>query len=61
MQESKTTALFERAPISEAVLKNALPAMAAMLMTLIYNLADPYLYYYKPNVHPIHDCKAAFG
>lgn len=42
MQESKTTALFERAPISEAVLKNALPAMAAMLMTLIYNLADTF-------------------
>lgn len=42
MQESKTTALFEKAPISEAVLKNALPAMAAMLMTLIYNLADTF-------------------
>ena len=42
MQESKTTALFERAPISEAVLKNALPAMAAMLMTLIYNLDDTF-------------------
>lgn len=42
MQESKTTALFEKAPISEAVLKNALPAMAAMLMTLIYNLDDTF-------------------
>ena len=37
-----TMAVFERAPVSRAVLKNALPAMAAMLMVLIYNLADTF-------------------
>lgn len=42
MQESKATQLFEKAPISQAVLKSALPAMAAMLMMLIYNLADTF-------------------
>lgn len=34
--------VFERAPIPKAVLKNAIPAMAAMLMVLIYNLADTF-------------------
>lgn len=29
-------------PVSQAVVRNALPAMAAMLMTLIYNLADTF-------------------
>lgn len=33
---------FEKAPIPKAVLKNAIPAMAAMLMVLIYNLADTF-------------------
>ena len=42
MQDSKATELFEKAPISQAVLKSALPAMAAMLMMLIYNLADTF-------------------
>ena len=34
--------VFEKAPIPKAVLKNAIPAMAAMLMVLIYNLADTF-------------------
>ena len=34
--------IFERAPIGQAVMKNTLPAMAAMLMVLIYNLADTF-------------------
>ena len=34
--------VFEKAPIPQAVLKNAVPAMAAMLMVLIYNLADTF-------------------
>ena len=42
MQESNATELFEKAPVSQAVLKSALPAMAAMLMVLIYNLADTF-------------------
>ena len=42
MRESNATELFEKAPVSQAVLKSALPAMAAMLMVLIYNLADTF-------------------
>ncbi len=42
MSESKMAEIFEKAPVSQAVLKNALPAMAAMLMVLIYNLADTF-------------------
>lgn len=38
-----TMETFERAPVPQAVLKNAIPAMAAMLMVLIYNLADTLL------------------
>ena len=33
---------FESGSISKAVFNNALPAMAAMLMVLIYNLADTF-------------------
>lgn len=29
-------------PVSKAVIQNALPAVAAMLMVLIYNLADTF-------------------
>lgn len=42
MDENKSTAVFADAPIRRAVLQNALPAMAAMLMVLIYNLADTF-------------------
>ena len=34
--------LFARSPIPEAVMKNAIPAMLAMLMVLVYNLADTF-------------------
>lgn len=33
---------FAHAPVHRAVFRNALPAMAAMLMVLIYNLADTF-------------------
>lgn len=33
---------FEKAPVYQAVLKNALPAMAVMLLELVYNLADTF-------------------
>lgn len=39
---SDTMNLFEKAPVPQSVLKNAIPAMAAMLMVLIYNLADTF-------------------
>ena len=41
-EEEKSLQVFKNAPVYEAVLKNALPAMAAMLMVLIYNLADTF-------------------
>ena len=34
--------MFEKAPVARAVLKNTVPAMAAMLMVLVYNLADTF-------------------
>ena len=37
-----TITVFEHAPVPKAVLKNAVPAMAAMLMVLVYNLADTF-------------------
>ena len=37
-----TQQLFESAPVPRAVMGSALPAMAAMLMVLIYNLADTF-------------------
>ncbi|MCR5650214.1 MAG: hypothetical protein K6F86_03435 [Lachnospiraceae bacterium] len=38
----KKLEIFSSAPVAKAVLQNALPAMAAMLMILIYNLADTF-------------------
>lgn len=40
METTKELEIFHSAPVSKAVLKNTIPAMAAMLMVLIYNLAD---------------------
>ena len=37
MEDNKSMEVFAKAPIRKAVLQNALPAMAAMLMVLIYN------------------------
>lgn len=42
MNENKSLEVFEKAPVRKAVFQNALPAMAAMLMVLIYNLADTF-------------------
>lgn len=42
MAENNSLEVFENAPVQKAVLQNALPAMAAMLMVLIYNLADTF-------------------
>lgn len=43
MDSKDSMEVFERAPVPQAVLKNTVPAMAAMLMVLIYNLADTFL------------------
>ena len=42
MEDNKSMEVFVKVPIRKAVLQNALPAMAAMLMVLIYNLADTF-------------------
>lgn len=40
MEMTNELEVFRSAPVPKAVLKNTIPAMAAMLMVLIYNLAD---------------------
>lgn len=42
MDNKKTIEVFGTMPVPKAVLKNCLPAMAAMLMMLVYNLADTF-------------------
>ena len=42
MEDNKSMEVFAKTPVRKAVLQNALPAMAAMLMVLIYNLADTF-------------------
>ncbi|MGM9639498.1 MAG: MATE family efflux transporter [Butyricicoccaceae bacterium] len=42
MDQNKSLDVFENAPVRQAVFQNAIPAMAAMLMVLIYNLADTF-------------------
>ena len=42
MKNDQATKVFRDAPVSQAVLKNAVPAMLAMLMVLVYNLADTF-------------------
>lgn len=42
MKENEALDIFETSSVSKAVFQNALPAMAAMLMVLIYNLADTF-------------------
>ena len=40
MTDKDTMEIFEKAPVPTAVLKNTVPAMVAMMMVLVYNLAD---------------------
>ena len=42
MNDKKSIEMFRSAPVGKAVLNNALPAMLAMLMVLVYNLADTF-------------------
>ena len=42
MDNKKSLEIFESSSVGKVVLQNALPAMAAMLMVLIYNLADTF-------------------
>lgn len=41
-EQKSSLEVFESAPIGQAVMKNTIPAMVAMLMVLIYNLADTF-------------------
>lgn len=42
MDHQTSTEVFQNMPVPKAVMKNTLPAMVAMLMVLIYNLADTF-------------------
>ncbi len=42
MEEKQNLEAFHTMPVPRAVMKNAIPAMVAMLMVLIYNLADTF-------------------
>ena len=42
MENNNSLEAFNSMPVSKAVIKNAIPAMIAMLMVLIYNLADTF-------------------
>lgn len=42
MNDKQSLEVFSTMPVHKAVLKNAIPAMIAMLMVLIYNLADAF-------------------
>lgn len=42
MGNKKSLDVFDSMPVSKAIFKNAVPAMAAMIMVLIYNLADTF-------------------
>lgn len=42
MKKEKSLDVFNTMSVPQAVIKNAIPAMVAMLMVLIYNLADTF-------------------
>ena len=42
MNQKNAAEAFGSGSVAKAVLQNAIPAMAAMLMVLIYNLADTF-------------------
>ena len=39
-KNEKTLEVFQSMPVPQAVIKNAVPSMVAMIMVLVYNLAD---------------------
>ena len=70
MKEQNKLEIYNSMPVSQAVVRNAIPAMAAMLMTLIYNLADTFFIGQthnacrriacKPRLSNIHVCRHDF-
>ncbi|MEY8395454.1 hypothetical protein AALB64_11645 [Lachnospiraceae bacterium 45-P1] len=55
MDNQRSMDVFSKAPVPRAVFKNALPAMAAMLMVLVYHLADTFF------IGQTHDALQAMG
>lgn len=53
---SKTTEVFQNAPIPKAVLSNVIPSIISMIMVLVYNLADTF--FYRPDGQCIHGCSS---
>ena len=53
MKDEKYLDVFSSMPVSQAVIKNAVPAMVAMLMVLIYNLADTFFIGQTHNAYQI--------
>lgn len=43
MKSEKSLEVFDKVSVPQAVIKNAFPAMVAMFMVLIYNLAHTFL------------------
>ncbi len=42
MEKENSLSVFDSMPVKKAVIKNAIPAIIAMLMVLVYNLADTF-------------------
>ncbi len=53
MDNLKSIEAYNEMPILDAVIKNALPAVAAMLMVLIYNLADTFFIAQTDNAYQV--------
>lgn len=43
----KSKELFENAPVSKAVFVNIIPSVVGMIMSMIYNLADAFFYWFN--------------
>ena len=53
MENKNSFTMFQDMPVSQAVMKNVIPAMIAMLMVLIYNLADTFFIGQTHNAYQI--------
>lgn len=53
MERKKSLDAFNNMPVPQAVMKNVIPAMVAMLMVLIYNLADTFFIGQTHNAYQI--------
>lgn len=44
MSNQNSMEVFNKTSVSRAIIKNIVPAIAAILMVIIYNLADTFFY-----------------